>query len=178
MSNMETSLRVVIEFQRSSEPGVGRVIRFNHNPDILPYQLKGRLSSATWESMMRDMDLLAKEHPYVQRPGAKEVGQWGLCALLGSVVGVCCMNPDAGNYEEWRGDVERVIARYSRELQQSGCVMALEKRLDYFICIDVDPNAKLIEFDGPSPKRVRGDSSSYVSPFQSLPSDLAKLESN
>ena len=56
--------------------------------------------------------------------------------------------------------------------------MALEKRLDYFICIDIDPNAKMIEFDGPSPKRVRGDSSSYVSPFQSMPSDLAKLESN
>ena len=88
------------------------------------------------------------------------------------------MNPDAGNYEEWSGDVERVIARYSGELQQSGCVMALEKRLDYFICIDVDPNAKMIEFDGTSPKRVRGDSSSYVSPFQSMPSDLAKLESN
>lgn len=174
---METSVRVVIEFQRSSEPGVGRVIRFNHSAAHMPYQLKGRLSTGTWESIMSDMDLLAKEHPYVARPTAKDVGAWGLCALMGSVVGVCCMNPDAGNYDDWVEDVGRVVARYHRELEQGGCVMALERNVNYWIRIDIDPNVPMIEMDGPSPRRVKGDSSSYVSPFQSLPSDLKQLSS-
>lgn len=173
---METSVRVVIEFAKSSDPKVGRVIRFNHSPETVPYQLKGRVAASTWENIMSDVDLLAKEHPYVQRPGAKDVGGWALCAAIGSVMGVCCMNPDAGDYGEWINNVHRVIARYQRALEQGGCQMRLEKGINYWLQIDVDPNSE-VKIDGPSPRRVKGDSSSFISPFQSLPSDLDRQQS-
>jgi hypothetical protein len=175
---METSLCAIVEFQRSSAPGVGRLIRFNHSAEHMPYQLKGRVSQATWESFMCDVDVLAKEHPYVQRPGAGDIGKWGICTLVGSVMGVCCMNPDSGSYPDWCESVSRVIARYQREFGQGGCSMSLQKGVNYYLRIDIDPNVDLVDFEGSAaPIRNKGDSSSYISPFQSLPSGLKAMMS-
>ena len=149
---METSLCAIVEFQRSSAPKVGRVIKFNHDAEHLPYQLNGRITQATWEAFMSDVDVLAREHPYVQRPGAGDVAKWGLCALLGSVVGVCCMNPDSGNYQDWCENVSRVTARYERDFSQGGCRMSLQKGVSYYIRIDIDPSAELVDFGGKVPK--------------------------
>lgn len=175
---METSLCAIVEFQRSSAPKVGRVIKFNHDAEHLPYQLNGRITQATWEAFMSDVDVLAREHPYVQRPGAGDVAKWGLCALLGSVVGVCCMNPDSGNYQNWCENVSRVTARYERDFSQGGCRMSLQKGVSYYIRIDIDPSAELVDFGGKVPKGNPQDGSSYLSPFQSMPSDLKAMMSS
>ena len=127
---------------------------------------------------MSDVDVLAREHPYVQRPGAGDVAKWGFCTLVGSVVGVCCMNPDAGSYNDWRENVSRVIARYQRDFSQGGCTMSLQKGVNYYIRIDIDPNAELVDFEGNVPCRYNThEGSSYLSPFQSLPSDLKAMMS-
>ena len=43
MAYQETPLRVCVEFQRGSQPSVGRVIKLNHNPALVPPQLLARL---------------------------------------------------------------------------------------------------------------------------------------
>jgi hypothetical protein len=45
----ESQFRCNLEFLRSSKPGIGRVIRFNHGPDAVPPQLQGRLSLEAWQ---------------------------------------------------------------------------------------------------------------------------------
>lgn len=98
--------------------------------------------------------------------------------MLGSVVGVCCMNPDSGSYQDWCENVSRVIARYERDFSQGGCRMSLHKGVSYYIRIDIDPNAELVDFEGNVPKGNPQDGSSYLSPFQSLPSDLKAMMSS
>ena len=178
---METSTCTIVEFQRSSVPKVGRVIKFNHDAEHVPYQLKGRVREACWEAFMTDVDVLAREHPYVAKPGAKDVATWGLCTLLGSVIGVCCMDPDAGNYAEWIEMVSRVIARHQREFAEGGCMLSLQKGMNYYLRIDIDPSAAMVDFgEGSVPMRadtMSGGGSSFLSPFQSLPSGLKSLMS-
>lgn len=164
----ETSVRVVVEFQRSSETGVGRVIRFNHSPQVLPTQLKGRISQETWASFMSDIDVLAKDHPYVQKPELKHYGAWGACFALGSVIGVCCVNPDAGNYDDWEQEAHQVIQRHQKKMKLGGCQLSLQKGRDYWVQIDIDPSAPFVEVDGQEPPTSNDASTrSYLSPFQS-----------
>ena len=178
---LETSMCTIVEFQRSSAPKVGRVIKFNHDAEHLPYQLKGRVRQECWEAFMRDVDVLAQNHPYVARPGAKDVAQWGLCALLGSVIGVCCMNPDAGSYQDWCESASMVIQRYQGEFNAGGCAVSLHKGLNYYLRIDIDPNAGMVDFGAQDMVPLRSNTmsggSSYLSPFQSLPSGLVALMS-
>lgn len=167
-SNYETSVRVIVEFRRSSESGVGRVIRFNHGPDMLPSQLIGRVAKSTWHAFMIEVDLLAQHHPYVQRPGAKDVGGWAACFALGSVVGVCCVNPDAGDYGEWEEEARNVVHRFQGQFRKGGCLLSLQKSTNYWMQIDIDPNSPLVELNGEEPPKDDDSSSrSYLSPFQS-----------
>ena len=129
---------------------------------------------------MRDVDTLAQNHPYVARPGAKDVAQWGLCALLGSVIGVCCMNPDAGSYQDWCESASLVIQRYQGQFNEGGCAVSLHKGLNYYLRVDIDPNAGMVDFgaqDVPLRSNTMSGGSSYLSPFQSLPSGLVGLMS-
>ena len=45
----ESDFRCNIEFLRSSKPGIGRVIRFNHSPEAVPQQLANRVTLGTWQ---------------------------------------------------------------------------------------------------------------------------------
>ena len=137
---MESSLRVNVEFLRAAGKGrTGRVIRFNHSPDIIPGQLQGRLSPGDWSLFMADVDTLAKHHPYVQKPSAKQVGVWAACFAIGAAVGLCVVDPDAGDYGVWQTEVEAVIAKHKEMFDRAGCQVTLQRRRDYWIQIDLDP---------------------------------------
>jgi hypothetical protein len=43
----------------------------------------------------------AQQHPYVVPPSAGRMGSWVGAACLGAVLGVCCINPDGGDYNVW-----------------------------------------------------------------------------
>ena len=136
----ETSLRVNIEFLRASAGRSGRVIRFNHTPDIVPGQLQGRITPGDWSLFMADVDALAKTHPYIQKPSAKQVGTWACCFAIGAVVGLCVVDPDAGDYHVWEEEVRAVLAKHQALFQNAGCMLSLVRRRDYFIQIDIDPS--------------------------------------
>lgn len=135
----ETSQRVNIEFLRASQPRVGRVIRFNHSPEIVPSQLLGRLAPLDWRAFMADVDILAKHHPYVQKPGAQQAAGWAACFAIGSVVGLFCVNPDAGDYGGWSQEVHGVLNKHQQVFEQAGCNVSLQGGRDHWIQIDVDP---------------------------------------
>ena len=40
---------------------------------------------AFWSSFMQDVDALARVHPYVVPPSARQGGEWVLCGLLGAL---------------------------------------------------------------------------------------------
>ena len=40
---------------------------------------------ALWSSFMQDVDALARVHPYVVPPSARQGGEWVLCGLLGAL---------------------------------------------------------------------------------------------
>jgi hypothetical protein len=137
----ETSLRVNIEFLRASAGRAGRIIRFNHTPDIVPGQLQGRITPGDWSAFMSDIDGLAKSHPYIQKPNAKQVGMWAACFAIGAVVGLCVVDPDAGDYNVWEAEVRTVIDKHQPLFQGAGCNLSLVRRRDYWIQIDIDPAA-------------------------------------
>ena len=143
----ETPYRVNVEFLRASQPGVGRVIRFNHRPDTLPPQLVGRVPLEVWAAFMADVDLLAKHHPYVQRPTAKHYGKWAACFALGSVIGVFCANPDAGNQQEWDSEAAGVVARHQPAFAASTCMLSMQGGRERWLQIDVAPTGGM----APSP---------------------------
>lgn len=137
---MESSLRVNVEFLRAAGRGrTGRVIRFNHSPDIIPGQLQGRLSPGDWSLFMADVDTLAKHHPYVQRPSAKQVGVWAACFAIGAAVGLCVVDPDAGDYVAWEAEAQAVLVKHAEMFERAGCKLSLQRRRDYYIEIDIDP---------------------------------------
>lgn len=89
---------------------------------------------------MRDVDSLAASHPYVGRPGAKEYGKWSLSFLMGAVVGLFCINPDAGDYSEWEHNAKTVISKYFGMFAEAGCQISLRNAgRNYWIQIDLDP---------------------------------------
>lgn len=136
----ETSLRVNIEFLRASQPGVGRVIRFNHSPAIIPSQLLGRVSLEEWQRFMTDVDTLAKHHPYVQPPEARHMVSWAGCFAIGSVLGLFCINPDAGEYGGWLQEAATVLSLHKPIFDRAGCTVALLGGRDHWIQIDIDPS--------------------------------------
>ena len=165
---LENSLRVNIEFLRASGGRSGRVIRFNHTPDIVPGQLQGRVSPEDWRAFMTDVDVLAKHHPYVGKPGAKQVCGWAACFAIGAAVGLYSVNPDAGDYGVWQEEVQAAIAKHQPMFQAAGCSASLQRKQEYFIQIDVDPSkapAVPVAVGVPPPQGKPGQPP--PSPFQS-----------
>lgn len=163
----ENSLRVNVEFLRSSQARVGRVIRFNHTPEIVPPQLQGRLHPDEWRAFMADLDTLAKHHPYVQTPGAKDYGKWAACFAIGAVVGLFCVNGDAGDYGQWQSEAQGVVQRHQAMFQQAGCALSLQRGREFWMQIDVDPNkAPAVPVAAGAPPPVAGGN--FISPFQSM----------
>lgn len=89
---------------------------------------------------MSDVDALAKTHPYIQKPNAKQVGMWAACFAIGAVVGLCIVEPDAGDYNVWEEEVRAVISKHQVPFQNGGCMLSLVRRRDYWIQIDIDPS--------------------------------------
>jgi hypothetical protein len=137
MAHLETNWRVVVEFLKSSAPGRGRVIRFNHRGDALPPQLAGRVAPQAWAALMADADALAASHPYVQRPSGKDYGKWAACFALGSVIGVFCIKSDAGDYGEWTAQAQAVVAKHAPALAAAGVQLSLQKGQSYMFHLDI-----------------------------------------
>jgi len=117
---------------------------------------------------MNDVDTLARSHPYVQRPEAKHYAKWAGCFALGSVVGVCCVDPDAGDYGAWEQEVARVIQKNRKIFDEAGCMISIQHGRDYWLQIDIDPNrAPAVPVAAGTPPPKAGDS--FISPFASLP---------
>lgn len=45
---------------------------------------------------MEDAGQLSLHHPFTAKPSAKDYCNWAACFGLGAVVGLFCINPDAG----------------------------------------------------------------------------------
>lgn len=163
----ENSVRVNVEFLRASQAGAGRVIRFNHRPDAVPAQLQGRISPGDWSIFMKECDILASKHPYVQTPKAKDYGKWAACFGVGSVIGIFCANPDVGDYGEWENDAKEVISQYRLRFESAGCTISLQKGRDYWIQIDLTtpPPVFVMQGEPPLESKLGGPP---LSPFQSM----------
>ncbi|KAK9843392.1 hypothetical protein WJX81_000067 [Elliptochloris bilobata] len=86
---------------------------------------------------MQDVDALARVHPYVVPPSARQGGEWVLCGLLGSVLGFCCVNPDGGDYGQWTALVHQALDKWRGPFSQRGLLLSLQNHRDYWIQIDV-----------------------------------------
>ena len=79
-----------------------------------------------WASFMQDVDTLARVHPYVVPPNAHQGCEWLYCGLIGSVLGVCCLNPDGGDYGQWTVLVEQALDKWRGPFGQRGCSLSLQ----------------------------------------------------
>ncbi|KAL4434310.1 hypothetical protein ABPG75_000751 [Micractinium tetrahymenae] len=140
MAHLETQWRVVVEFLRASQSGRGRIIRLNHAPNVLPPQLAGRLHPGFWQAFMEDAGQLSLRHPFTARPAAKDYCTWAACFGLGAVVGLFCINPDAGDYGVWEAECRQFCDRWAPGFAQAGCALTLQRSRDYFLQIDVNLN--------------------------------------
>jgi hypothetical protein len=79
-----------------------------------------------WAAFMQDVDTLARVHPYVVPPNAHQGCEWLYCGLIGSVLGVCCLNPDGGDYGQWTVLVEQALDKWRGPFAQRGCSLSLQ----------------------------------------------------
>ena len=57
----------------------------------------------------------------------------------GAVIGLCCVNPDGGDYSVWVPKAEEVVARHAPAFEASGARLALRRAQgSYWLQIDVD----------------------------------------
>lgn len=54
-----------------------------------------------WQAFMEDAGQLSLQHPFTAKPTAKDYCNWAACFGLGAVVGLFCINPDAGGHAGW-----------------------------------------------------------------------------
>lgn len=146
MAHLENQYRVIVEFLRASGPH-GRIIRLNHAPNALPPQLAGRLHPGFWQSFLEDAGQLSLRHPYSAKPKAKDYCSWAACFGLGAVVGLFCINPDAGDYGVWEAECRDFCNRWAPGFAQAGCALTLQRHRDYYLQLDINPNVPI----GPQP---------------------------
>ena len=53
-----------------------------------------------WAAFIQAVEVLAERHPYVVKPSAGQVGRWGMCFAIASVIGCASINPDGGSYPQ------------------------------------------------------------------------------
>ncbi|KAF8070981.1 nitric oxide synthase [Scenedesmus sp. PABB004] len=135
----EDAGKVVIEFLKGNS-GARRTIVLKHSAASVPPQLAGRVPPAAWAAFMADVEAAAAAHPYVVKPSAGRVGSWAGAAVLGAVLGVCCMNPDGGNYSDWLPQVDALIARHAPAFAAGGAALSLQRaQRSYWIEVKVNP---------------------------------------
>lgn len=133
----QTQNTVNVEFLKSSK-GIGsRVIKLNYSPNALPPQLVGRVDMNMWGAFMQECAVLAERHPYVIKPSAKQVGMWGVCFSIASVVGCAAINPDGGSYPQWEAEVSQMLARWRDSFAHSGLALSLQRTREHWIQIDI-----------------------------------------
>ncbi|KAL6769575.1 hypothetical protein ACKKBG_A31540 [Auxenochlorella protothecoides x Auxenochlorella symbiontica] len=88
---------------------------------------------------MTETQTLAAQHPYTQTPSASQMGQWASCFCIGAVLGLFCVNPDAGDYGAWEAQAHALIQRFGAAFAAQGCTLTLERTRDYFFQIIIDP---------------------------------------
>lgn len=137
----ETPTKVVLEFLKSNQ-GSKRVITMKHNGQALPPQLAGRVTPQAWAAFMQEVYYLADHHPYVIKPSAGRVAGWAGSFLMASIIGFFFMSsPDGGDYDQWLGEVNQLIARHQPAFGSAGCHLSLQRaQQSYWIQIDVDPS--------------------------------------
>lgn len=136
----ENAVKVVIEFQKGND-GVHRVIKLKHKPGFLPPQLQGRVAPDVWGAFMTEIETLAKEHPYVTRPGVGQYCEWlaGCICIMCIGFGIC--DPDAGDYNQWLAQLQQLISRYAPSFGQGGAALSLQRvHGNYWVQVDVNPN--------------------------------------
>ena len=125
---------------------------------------------------MTDVDSLAKGHPYVAKPKAKDYGKWSLSFLVGAVVGLFCINPDAGDYGEWENKAQSVIYKYFPAFSQAGCQISLQNHgRNYWIQIDIDPKGVPADpVDATELANIHPAGVPFPSPFSSQSNNYGK----
>ncbi|WIA31823.1 hypothetical protein OEZ86_002690 [Tetradesmus obliquus] len=137
----ENQQKVVVEFLKGNQ-GARRIINLKHNAAAVPQQLAGRINPGVWQAFMGDVEQAAQQHPYVTPPSAGRMGGWALAACVGSVLGVCCINPDGGDYSVWLQQVQSLIARHQPSFAAAGANLSLQRaQHSYWLQIDVAPGA-------------------------------------
>lgn len=135
----ENQQKVVVEFLKGNQ-GARRIINLMHNAAAVPQQLAGRINPGVWQAFMGDVEQAAQQHPYVTPPSAGRMGGWALAACVGSVLGVCCINPDGGDYSVWLQQVQSLIARHQPSFAAAGANLSLQRaQHSYWLQIDVAP---------------------------------------
>ena len=138
----ENQLKVVVEFRRASGCFT-RKIEVTHKADRLPPQLTGRCSPSAWALFMNDVNLLAAQHPSMERAnvGCCLTNCIGLLQVL--TFGFGCFQGDAGDYTEWGRKVTQVMQSHSHSFPGSA-MMLKEAQNSYFIQIDLCPQPNMV----------------------------------
>eukprot|EP00882_Tetradesmus_deserticola_P011759 GHRQ01012444.1.p1 GENE.GHRQ01012444.1~~GHRQ01012444.1.p1 ORF type:complete len:167 (+),score=36.57 GHRQ01012444.1:727-1227(+) len=135
----ENQQKVVVEFLKGNQ-GARRIIHLKHSAAAVPPQLAGRINPGVWQAFMTDVEQAAQQHPYVLPPSAGRMGSWVGAALLGAVLGVCCISPDGGDYGVWLQQVQSIIARHQASFAAAGANLSLQRaQHSYWLQIDVAP---------------------------------------
>lgn len=58
----------------------------------------------------------------------------------GAVVGLFCMNPDAGDYGLWNAEAEALVARWVPYFRSVGAELSLSRGRDTWLQIDINPS--------------------------------------
>lgn len=92
------------------------------HPSLEPLDLQN-----LWGAFMTETQTLAAQHPYTQTPSASQMGQWASCFCIGAVLGLFCVNPDAGDYGAWEAQAHALIQRFGAAFAAQGCTLTLER---------------------------------------------------
>jgi hypothetical protein len=91
------------------------------------------------------------------------------------VVGLFCVNPDAGDYGAWEAEANQVVQRHAAAFADAGCSLGLRKGRDYWMQIDIDPSIMIAPPAGkPTGVAAPGE---VPSPFQDTSAPAAAAAS-
>lgn len=136
----DTPTRVVIEFKKSTGKGMTRRIELSKSPYELPAQLMGRVTPEVWAGFMTDVQQLADNHPYLQRPSANTCLNNAGALLFFLTIGFGCFQADGGDYGPWFVSVETILARNRPYFAHGGMALSLQQvHGSYWIQVDVNP---------------------------------------
>lgn len=114
------------------------MVKLNYGPEMPPPQLQGRLDPHLWAEFMGQVRAVADRHPYLAKPGSKDYSNWILAGLMGAVVGLFCISPDAGSYPQWESEVNAMLQHYQPLFNKQGMMLSMQHNREAWIQIDVN----------------------------------------